>query len=406
MPETRSVPRPLGRPLPITEIGILIGLWLVSAAAAAFEIVPVSIGPVVTDTLRVGAVSVGWLVSGMLLIQIIVGIPAGILLDRSDNRRVTALATILFAAASLWSWHAAAIGSYELLLASRLLAGIAFVTVWNASANIIAGTFSVETRATAVGIFTASGPSGFALGHLTGPAIATHLDWAVIFPIYGGLALVGLAVFWAATHRHGVLVEASGTPRWADIGALLSNRSFIGICATAFAAYSAYLFFNSWLPTYIETQIGLSLTATGVLVALLPATGIAARAGGGAISDRLFTGRRRPVMVLSLTVTTAVAIVFPIARTPIVLLVFLVIAGFFVQLGVGVFYAAIRESVAPPVAVTAIALLTTASLLGSFTAPVIAGFLIETYGFLPAFGYAAVLSALGIGTAWLTPEPT
>lgn len=387
------------------EVGILIGLSIVVAAAAAYEIVPLSISPVVTDALRVGPVAVGWLVSGMLLIQVFVGIPIGYVLDHVDNRRMTILTAGLFVAASGWSWYAGRGGSYTGLLVSRMVAGVAFVSVWNAGANIIAGAFSTGQRATAVGIYTASGPAGFAIGHLTGPLIATQLEWPLVFPVYGGLALVGLGVFVGMSRGRGGLVEAGEKPRLKDIEALLRNRTFVGVLVTAFAAYSAYLFFNSWLPTYIEGRTALSLTATGLLVAVLPATGIAARAGGGALSDRVFSGRRRPVMVLSLAVTGVVAVGFVFAGDTVVLFVLLVVAGFFVQLGVGVFYAAVQESVRPSVAVTAIALLTTASLIGSFSSPVITGYLIEEVGFTPAFGYAAVLAGVGVVSAWLTPEP-
>lgn len=388
-----------------SEVWVLVGLSVIIAAAAAYEIVPVSIGPVVTAALAVGPVAVGWLVSGMLLIQAIVGIPSGYALDHVDNRRMTIAAGLLFVLASVWSWQASRAGSYPALFASRLLAGVAFVVIWNGGANMIAGVFSAGQRATAVGIFTASGPAGFAVGHLTGPLIVARFEWGVVFPVYGVVALVGLGIFVAGSRGRGVLVESRESPRLQDIQALLGNRTFVGVLVTAFAAYSAYLFFNSWLPTYIEARVGLSLAATGVLVAVLPAMGIAARAGGGALSDRIFDGRRRPVMVLSLGVTGITAIGFVFAWTTVALFVLLVLAGFFVQLGVGVFYAAVQESVPPSVAVTAIALLTTASLLGSFSSPVIAGFFIERLGFVPAFAYAAVLGGLGVVSAWFTPEP-
>lgn len=124
------------------------------------------------------------------------------------------------------------------------------------------------------------------------------------------------------------------------------------------------------------------------------------------IADQLFDSRRRPVFVASFLVTVPMVAVIGFAREVAFVLIALIVAGFFVQLGIGLFYAHVGELVEPNVAATAIAVLTAMGFFGSFSGPVIAGALIETTGsYASAFGYAIGLALLGIVLAWRLREP-
>ena len=64
------------------------------------------------------------------------------------------------------------------------------------------------------------------------------------------------------------------------------------------------------------------------------------------------------------------------------------------------------EFVEPSLAGTAVAVVTAAGATGSFTAPLVAGALVDTTGsFLPAFGYAVLVGVLGLALTSLLPEP-
>ena len=390
---------------------LVLSLVALSALANAYIIVPASVLPVVMDELAVDATAAGWVVSAVFGAQILASVPAGLALDRFDGRVVLALATVGLAVAGVWGAASAAGGDYTSLVASRLLGGAASIAVWNAGVTTIGGAFDAERRATAVGAFTAASPAGFALGHLTGPLVAA-VDWTAAFAVYGLLAVVPLV---------GVLVAATGarTDGGDDRGDARSRREGSGdlrrllaapsvrlLAATAFAAMSVYVLLNSWMPTYLAEELGASLATGGLVVAVLPATGILSRTGGGAISDRLFGGRRRPVVVLSFLVPLPLLAALAGLETVAAALVVLVFAGFFVQLAIGVLFTAAGETVAPRVAGTAVAVVTAAGATGAFTAPLVAGVLVDRTGsFLPAFGYAALVGLAGLAIAFLLPEP-
>ena len=397
---------------PTRKWGLLLSLVALSALANAYIVVPASVLPVVMDELAIGATAAGWVVSAVFGAQIVASVPAGLALDRFESRTVLAVATVGLALAGVWGATSAAAGDYHSLVASRLLGGAASIAVWNAGVTTLGRTFDAGRRATAVGAFTAASPAGFALGHLTGPLVA-GVDWTATFAVYGLLAVVPLVATWVLSPE--VRTDgggrrdsggSGGAGSTGDVAAVLALAPVRRLAVTVFAAMSVYVLLNSWTPTYLAQELGASLATGGLVVAVLPAMGILSRTGGGAVSDRLFGGRRRPVVALSFLVPLPLVVALASVSTLGAALVVLVLAGFFVQLAVGVLFTAAGERVDAPVAGTAVAVVTAAGATGAFTAPLVAGALVDATGsFLPAFGYAVLVGAAGLAITLFLPEP-
>jgi nitrate/nitrite transporter NarK len=385
--------------------GIVASLWLLAALGNAALIVPASIFPLIMENMGIAETKASWIVSVTLGVQMLVSIPIGFGIDRWNNRNVTLIATALFTTASIWGWYAAGNGNYISLLFSRALIGIALITLWNAGMTIIGDSFEFENQATIIGIYTASAPAGFTLGQLSGPLIAARVGWPATFAAFGIVAVGAVALFWASTSRHTVPGEAVETPTTGDFKRVLTNRTVWHISVMNFTAFTVYIFLNSWMPTYLNDVIESSLTITGLIVALFPAMGILSRSAGGVLSDVLFASRRRPVEILAFVITVPTIGLIAISTSlPFVALSF-VIAGFAVQLGMGIFYTHCRELVAPNVAATVIGILSSVGLIGAFSAPILTGFLIErTQSYQLAFGYVGVLGAIGLLLAWIVPH--
>jgi nitrate/nitrite transporter NarK len=133
--------------------------------------------------------------------------------------------------------------------------------------------------------------------------------------------------------------------------------------------------------------------------------GVLSRVGGGAISDRLLGGRRVPVLRAAFLVSLPTVAAVAWTRRLAVVVGTLVVAGFVVQLTFGVVYSYVREVVDPAVTGTALAFLTTAGISGAFSAPLVAGALIEwSGGYAAAFAYAGLLVSLGLALSWAAPE--
>ncbi|MFB6172491.1 MAG: nitrate/nitrite transporter [Haloarculaceae archaeon] len=385
---------------------VVVGLGVLIAAVNAYYIVPAGVLPVIRDRLAIGAASASLLVSVMFGAQMLLGVPVGVALDRVDNRRAIVAATLAIAALYAWSWRAAVDGDYWTLLLSRGLAAPATATIWTAGVNVIGRLFEPEQRATAVGVFTGGPAAGFALGLVTGPVVAARFGWASIFVVYAVPAAVGCVVFWLASRRHDVSGGEIDAARAGDVTRLLTTGPVWTVALVAFVGFALYAFVTSWAPTYLAESLGVSLAQSGLLAALFPAVGAVARAGSGAVSDSLFGHRRRPVVLAAFVVSAPAVLLVALADTVALVFLALLLAGVFLQLGLGLAYSLAREIPDPNVVATGVAFTTSMATFGGFVAPPAGGLLIDYSGYLAAFGAAVALGLVGVVLAWFVPEPT
>lgn len=386
--------------------GTLAGVWLVTVAAAAYELSPASVQPLLIDRFGVGPTAASLIVGIMFGTAVVTSIPIGMSLDRVNSRYAIMGAAALLVGSGLWGWQATRAGAFPSLLVSRIAGAVAFTVLWNAGADLIGRSFDASTRATAIGVFTASGTAGFAIGQFAGPHIAAALGAGAVFAAFGPFAIVGGIVFWATSKDVTKSSEAASRPGAADFRRVLTSRQVWHVALIAFAAYALYLYINSWMPTYLSQELGISLASSGAIVGLFAGVGILSRVGGGAISDRVFDTRRRPVVIGSLVLTTPlIAVLWLVQAVPVVIAT-LLLSGFTIQLAIGLALAYVRELVESSVATTAVSMLTAVSLSGAFLAPIVAGALIErSGGFETSFMAALAVAVAGSALALVAPEP-
>lgn len=389
---------------PIATVAIIVGVSLISAGLSAFEIVPASVTPMIRESLGIGPSLAGFLVSVMFGIAVLTSLPGGTLLDRTNSRVAIAIATVVFVFAGVGAWNAGVNGDYWSIILFRSVAGVSYVFVWTAGIDIVSRGVSVSNQATAVGVFTASGPVGFALGQGLGPLVARQFGWPAIFLVFNGLTVVGLLVFWPASTGLGRTVGSA--PSLQEFGGVIRSRNIWKVGFLGFLAYALYLFVNSWGATYLTEEIGLTLGLSGILVAAFPAVGVLSRIGGGFLSDRLFQGRRRPVLYGSFGLAAPLLLLFTQLRSILLLAAVLLLSGFAIQLSIGVSFTYVRELVDVRVAATAVAFQTTIGLSGAFLSPIAGGAIVNRAGFGAAFLVAGALALLGILVTKSVPEPT
>jgi MFS family permease len=260
-------------------------LWLLATAGMSYLIVPTSVLQLVMDDFAIGPDTAGWLLSVMFGVQAAASTPSGIRLDRVDNRRAIAAATLLLLAGAVTGWWTAQRGAFGWLLISRAVGGLGLVVAWNAGTNLVNRVSAERRRASLLGVYTASAPAGFALGHLTGPKVANWFGWPAVFAAYFPLVVVGCGLFLAASGSLELSGSSGPTARFADFRRVLLDRGLWHVALLGFAIYSLYVFANSWLPTFLAGQLELWLTASGLAVALFPAVGIVSRSTGGVLAD-------------------------------------------------------------------------------------------------------------------------
>lgn len=376
-------------------------MWLF---IGAYALVPASVLPVVTRQLNVGLAAASWIVTAPQVGAAVAGIPIGVALDRVNNVRSITVSCVCLFAAGVLGWVAGTNDAYWWLIISRLLGGAALVTVWIAGTNVLSSVFSPRYRTTVVAAYTAGYPAGYALGQFTAPLITRWYGWPATFLVFGTLTAAILPVYYFGS-RTVSRQPSESRSAVRDLAAVVTNRRVWTVCVTAFAAYSLYMIINSWMPTYLTRTFNLSLAESGLFVALFPAVGIVARTSGGMASERLFDRRKRPVVVFSFGATTLVVVVLARIGIPTTFLVGLVLAGFCLQLQIGLLYTYVQEFVETNTIGTAVALVSVIGWVGQFVAPAVTGALVDyTQNYTVILACAAALGVAGTVIGWLGPD--
>jgi MFS family permease len=376
---------------------VLCGCFLVSTGFNAYLFAPAPVVPLLVEEFGVDKPTAGLAISATFLAWVLLQLPGGLLMDRYDNRLlVWAGAALLFVAAAA----GVLAPDYRTFLFTRFLAGGSALFLWTTGANVVDRSFPASRRAVGTGLFIASAPAGVTLAQFAGPLIAAAAGWRATLLVYPTVTAVGLPFLYLLLRDP---VRNEGRLELAAFAAALRNRTVLLVSVSSFCAYSLFVFFNSWMPTYGTDVVSLDLATAGALTAIVPAMGLLARPGGGWLSDRI-GGRRRPVLagtfllvLPALLAVTAVSSLLGYAAV-------LVLAGIGSQLGTGVFYVYVGELSAEETRGTGLAVLTTLSISGALTAPVLTGWLIERFSWDAAFGFGALLAVVGIVAVLLAPD--
>lgn len=366
---------------------ILLGCSLVSIGVNAYFLAPASVVPLVVSAYDVSRVGAGSAISAAILGSVLIQLPGGFLLDRFDNRRLMVPGVVAFAAAVLVGTLAP---GYPTVLATRLVAGMAGGFVYTLGANVVVRVFPPDGQGLATGVYVTSGPIGFALAQATSPTIAGATSLDAVFLFHVVVVAAGYLVFRLAATEP---VRSQGRPSVQSVLRAFRNRRVVLLSLSAFCANALYLFLNSWMPTYATEVLSIPLAEAGVVTALVPLVGVLARPGGGLVSDYI---GRRPVIVGSLLVALFLLLLIPRSGVASTYGFLLVVAGFAIQLSVGVYYVHTRELAEAGVEGTSLTVLVMVSFTGSLSAPIVGGLLVETVSWWFAFGTFAAVGVVGI----------
>ncbi|WP_336338577.1 MFS transporter [Haloarcula brevis] len=155
----------------------------------------------------------------------------------------------------------------------------------------------------------------------------------------------------------------------------------------------------------IQDSLRVGPTAAGLPVGVMFGSAVVVSLPAGAVLDRVFDGRRRPVVLWSFGLAAPLLLGFMQLRSLALLVAILLLIGFAVQLTLGLSFTYVREVVDLRVAATAVAFQTSIGLAGAFVAPIAGGIVMNRAGFDPAFLLAGAVAVAGIIVTWQAPEP-
>jgi len=384
---------------------VLAALWLTMFSASSQLIVMVPILPEIAETLGVNAFWRGMLLTAYALSLGVSALIMGPASDRVGRQRILLYGTVLLAVTLALHTVAA---DYELLLTMRLLAGVGGGMLSGGSVAYVGDYFPYEKRGWANGWVMSGSAFGQILGIPIGKILATSFGYRWPFLMFAvPMAGAAVLIWYFVPRANADLDEEPLTVRrfFQKYWRVFRGSAVVGAVTTYFLMFCSIGLFTSFLPTWLETVVGISSFGIALLFAIGGSANVVASPLAGAFSDR--TGRK-PLVVGACVVMSVL-----VALAPFIITNFTIAAVLFFLAMVMV---AIRVSPLQSLVTALVPDRQRGLLMGLAMSVGQAGFGIGsfvasvTYG---PFGYASNALAGAVATAamggivyWALPEPT
>jgi MFS family permease len=299
------------------------------------QILP-SVAPIMAKDLHLSDTEIGAMEGALLLSFTVLAPVFGRLGDRRSRTRLMASAAVIWSVATgftafadrlafvppLISVHIPVVnfglslsGVALLLCFVRAIVGVGESSYSTITPSLIADYFPPHKRGTALGVFQAAIPMGFALGYVIGAVLAHFFGWRMAFLIVGLPGLVTAVFVWRlreperGAQDHLELTRATDGNTGGDNSRatkdLPKNESWIRTALTivgtrdwflSTAGYTALTFvlgaFSTWANLLFVREKGMTETGAGIALGVVTLfAGATGTFGGGWIADRLAAKR-------------------------------------------------------------------------------------------------------------------
>ena len=311
----------------------------------------------------------------------------GILTDHFGIRKVMSLGLMVTGCLLL---SMSLVDSFPQAMAIMFACGMARGTVFPSSTKAVLEWFPRTARATAMGIKQLGLPiAGIATASML-PAIGLAIGWrsAMAAP---GLFIVASGIIVATLYREAQDLEhvpSRSVGIRTALEGLIRNRSLLALCFVAFCYSITQLALLSYLPLYFSETVlvpaipdgAARIVAAGGYLAACQAGGAVGRVSWGAVSDRLFHGRRVVALAIIGVLSALMSIlVGNLGRglSPVLLAGMVFVYGGAVLGWPGVYNALVTEIVGRTHAATGVGLCLTLTELGTVVGPPLFGFIVD-----------------------------
>jgi MFS family permease len=283
----------------------MLALVTLAHALGALSVLSVApLAPFLLESLALTRAQVGLFVPAVYLGGVLMALPAGWLTDRLGVRATLALGQLVIGGGVLLASAAWGLAS---CLASLVLAGFGFSVLNPSTGKAVVDWFPPRRRGVAMGIKQTGLTLGGLAGALTLPPLALAHGWRFALAAAAGLSLAS-AILVTLVYRS----PKTFTPpapgeraRFSDLAQFLRRPGVLVVFGSGLALSIAQSSVLAYLALYARDTFAVSAVAAGQILALAQAGGTGGRLAWGAISDRLFGGRRRPGVVINALIAAA-----------------------------------------------------------------------------------------------------
>jgi EmrB/QacA subfamily drug resistance transporter len=214
--------------------------------------------PTIQRDLHLSVTGLEWIVSSYLLVLAGLLLVGGRLADVYGRRRVFLTGLAIFTLSSLAAGLA---GSSGVLIGARAVQGLGAALLMPATLAIIGHAFTdVRERTAAIGIWSAVGALGLALGPVIGGLISQHIHWGWIFLINVPIGVITFAIALPSVAESRADLES----RRLDIPGLVTSA--IALTSLTFALIEGHD--RGWTSGLILGSFALAVAATAIFLVI------------------------------------------------------------------------------------------------------------------------------------------
>lgn len=266
-------------------IAILLGIGIV---INYFDRVNISVaGKSLILEYHLSNAQLGFILSSYLWTYALLQIPVGALLDKIGIKWLMRVGTILWTIATFMT---AIVSGYGLIILSRFLLGLAEAPTFPGASKATGYWFPMQERGLATSAFDAAAKFSNVIGLPLIAFVIALYGWRAGFLATGVLSLLYAIIFWIgyrdpsearrlSAEEHNHIIEGGAQQEtvaqdvtwghtWENIVYLLRQRK-IWAMVLGFTAYGySFYLLLSWLPTYLETHLHVSLLSSAGYAAI------------------------------------------------------------------------------------------------------------------------------------------
>lgn len=252
-----------------------------------------AMAPVIQPDLGLSVTQFGFLITAYYGGQVVGSFPAGGLVDRAGVGWALVLALLVLMVGTLIFIQATGFG---LAAAATAVMGLGYSITNPATAKAVLTWFRAERRATVMGVKQTGVPAGGVLAAANG-ALVTVVGWQAILWVVVAVTVVGALLCLRLVERPAPGTAVTRRGAMADLAQVLRDRN-LGVVFWSNACFNmGQATFFGYLTIFMREAAQASQPVAGLCLGIAQAISAVGRIGWGVVSDFLFAGRRKVLVV-------------------------------------------------------------------------------------------------------------
>jgi sugar phosphate permease len=273
-----------------------------------------SVGPLAPffkDDLGITSTQVGLIMSAASFGYMVTMFPIGWMVDKIGARWPMVIGELIAGACMIVLFFAS---SYVYVLVFMCITGMGCGFLLPSTTQGVIAWFPLRERATVMGLKQTAVNIGGIITAATLPVIALALGWRYGFLLLGLLA-IGIGIIASVLYREppqslpGPAADSKAADAAVPLLEILKSREIWLVALCGFCLTWAEMAIIAHLVLYLTEVLFFGVVAAGGLLAMTEVAGAIARPGAGFVSDWIFNGNRKQVLMLMAGTTSSMALI-------------------------------------------------------------------------------------------------